>query len=194
MVRVEQRRLEHGFRRLRQHARKARSRTRPTPSWTRRPSFARSPISTSTARAITPSSSRRCRPTPRASAGLDGPTPGKSISLDRFYIAQPNDGDGRRASMPPWRRASTSCSRPAYYSLDDTLRVTKADTILLGLGVPSLVPTKGLPTHLGGRRGRRDNRRPDPRRGSGQVADASWRSAPRAARPIIPPTPPSSTT
>jgi hypothetical protein len=29
--------------------------------------------------------------------------------------------------------------------LDDTIRVTKADTILLGLGVPSLVPKKGLP-------------------------------------------------
>ena len=32
---------------------------------------------------------------------------------------------------------------PGIYSLDDSIKVTKPDTILLGLGVPSLVPNNG---------------------------------------------------
>jgi hypothetical protein len=73
-----------------------------------------------------------------------GPTPGESIAIDRFHIAQPST-----ATAESLNRALAAGKHilftPGIYSLDDTLRVTKADTILLGLGVPSLVPTKGLP-------------------------------------------------
>ena len=84
------------------------------------------------------------RPTPRASAGPTGPTPGKSISIDRFYIAQPATADA--ASLNAALAAGKHILfTPGVYSLDDTLRVTRADTIILGLGVPSLIPTNGQP-------------------------------------------------
>jgi hypothetical protein len=75
---------------------------------------------------------------------LDGPTPGESISLDKFYIAQPSTAKAEtiNAALAAGKHILFT---PGVYSLDDTLRVTRADTILLGLGVPSLIPAKGLP-------------------------------------------------
>jgi hypothetical protein len=75
---------------------------------------------------------------------LDGPTPGESIAIDRFYIAQPSTAKAEsiNAALAAGKHILFT---PGVYSLDDTLCVTRADTILLGLGVPSLVPTKGVP-------------------------------------------------
>jgi hypothetical protein len=73
-----------------------------------------------------------------------GPTPGESISLDRFFIAQPATANAAsiNAALAAGKHVLFT---PGVYSLDDTIRVTRARSILLGLGVPSLVPTKGLP-------------------------------------------------
>jgi hypothetical protein len=73
-----------------------------------------------------------------------GPTPGASISLDQFYIAQPSTATAEsiNAALAAGKHILFT---PGVYALDDTLHVTRADTIILGLGVPSLVPTKGLP-------------------------------------------------
>jgi hypothetical protein len=73
-----------------------------------------------------------------------GPTPGESISLDRFYIAQPSTAKAESINTA-LAAGKHILFTPGVYSLDDTIRVTRADTIILGLGVPSLVPTKGLP-------------------------------------------------
>lgn len=82
---------------------------------------------------------------------------------------------------------------PGVYKLDDTLKVTKAGTIILGLGMPSLLPTTGRPVIAVGdvdgvtiaglisKRGLSSRR-------------ASWRSAPRPAGPTTRPTRRSSTT
>jgi hypothetical protein len=80
----------------------------------------------------------------RGVSWLDGPTPGESISIDQFYIAQPATAKAEsiNAALAAGKHILFT---PGVYSLDDTIRVTRADTILLGLGVPSLVPTKGLP-------------------------------------------------
>ncbi len=74
----------------------------------------------------------------------DGPTPGTSIPIDRFYIAQPPTASAAKinAALAAGRHILIT---PGVYSLDDSLKVTKANTIILGLGVPSLVPTNGLP-------------------------------------------------
>src|SRR5262249_41810311 len=74
----------------------------------------------------------------------DGPTPGKSIPIDRFHVAQPSTAKAKsiNAALAEGKHVLFT---PGVYSLDDTIRVTRADTIILGLGVPSLVPTKGLP-------------------------------------------------
>jgi hypothetical protein len=80
----------------------------------------------------------------RGVSWLDGPTAGESIAIDRFYIAQPSTATADRinAALAAGKHLLFT---PGVYALDDSLRVTRADTILLGLGVPSLVPTKGLP-------------------------------------------------
>jgi hypothetical protein len=80
----------------------------------------------------------------RGASWLDGPTPGESVSLDRFYIAQPATAKAESINTA-LAAGKHVLFTPGVYSLDDTIRITKADTILLGLGVPSLVPTKGLP-------------------------------------------------
>jgi hypothetical protein len=80
----------------------------------------------------------------RGVSWLDGPTPGESISIDRFYIAQPSTAKAESINTA-LAAGKHVLFTPGVYSLDDTIRVTRADTILLGLGVPSLVPTKGLP-------------------------------------------------
>src|SRR5579884_1896760 len=80
----------------------------------------------------------------RGASWLDGPTPGESISIDRFHIAQPSTATAESINTA-LAAGKHVLFTPGVYSLDDTIRVTRADTILLGLGVPSLVPTKGLP-------------------------------------------------
>jgi hypothetical protein len=80
----------------------------------------------------------------RGVSWLDGSTPGRSISIDRFYIAQPSTAKAE-AINTALAAGKHILFTPGVYSLEDTIRVTRADTILLGLGVPSLVPTKGLP-------------------------------------------------
>ncbi len=74
----------------------------------------------------------------------DGPTPGTSIPINRFFIAQPPTASAAvvNAALAAGKHILFT---PGQYSLDDSLNVTKANTIILGLGVPSLVPTNGLP-------------------------------------------------
>ena len=80
----------------------------------------------------------------RGVSWADGPTPGKSVPLDRFYIAQPSTASAARinAALAAGKHVLFT---PGHYELDDALKVTRTDTILLGLGVPSLVPTTGKP-------------------------------------------------
>ena len=73
-----------------------------------------------------------------------GPQPGTSIPIDRFYIAQPGAAGvaGMNAALATGKHILFT---PGVYALDDTLWVTRANTIILGLGVPSLVPIRGRP-------------------------------------------------
>ena len=72
----------------------------------------------------------------------DGPTPGKSIAIDQFYVAEPSKADAARlnAALAAGKHILFT---PGHYALDDALKVTKANTVVLGLGVPSLVPRNG---------------------------------------------------
>ncbi len=73
-----------------------------------------------------------------------GPTPGKSVSMDQFYIAQPATATAKsiNAALAAGKHILFT---PGTYALDDMLKVTSANTILLGLGVPSLKAMTGLP-------------------------------------------------
>ena len=71
-----------------------------------------------------------------------GATPGSSISIKRFFIAQPADsaatinnalGSGRDLILTP-----------GIYHLDQSIKVTRPDTVVLGLGFPTLIPGNGI--------------------------------------------------
>jgi hypothetical protein len=71
-----------------------------------------------------------------------GATPGKSISINKFFIAQPTDsaatinkalGSGRDLILTP-----------GIYNLNQSIEVTRPDTVVLGLGFPTLIPENGI--------------------------------------------------
>jgi len=70
-----------------------------------------------------------------------GPGPGRSIPLDEFFIAQP--GDGARPIDEALSRGKNVLLTPGVYQVDRTLRVEREGTIVLGLGIPTLVPRRG---------------------------------------------------
>ncbi|KAJ8121767.1 hypothetical protein O1611_g10013 [Lasiodiplodia mahajangana] len=71
-------------------------------------------------------------------------TPGKSISINDFYIAHPTDACAANinAALDAGKHILFT---PGIYKFDDTLHVGNADTVILGLGQPSLIPINGRP-------------------------------------------------
>src|SRR5258708_29082218 len=72
----------------------------------------------------------------------NGATPGSSIPINKFFIAQPTDsvatinnalGSGRDLILTP-----------GIYHLDQSIQVTRHDTVVLGLGFPTLIPENGI--------------------------------------------------
>jgi len=70
-----------------------------------------------------------------------GPTAGHSIPIDRFFVASPTDSAAtiNRAL----RRGKSLILTPGIYQLDRTLEVTRPDTVVLGLGIATLIPEDG---------------------------------------------------
>ncbi|KAI1176012.1 hypothetical protein F4777DRAFT_291357 [Nemania sp. FL0916] len=75
----------------------------------------------------------------RGPSWMDGnTTPGKSISINDFHIARPTDASATSINTA-LDAGKHILFTPGIYNLDDTLRVTRAETVILGLGQPSLV-------------------------------------------------------
>ena len=73
-----------------------------------------------------------------------GPTPGVSIPISQFYLAQP--GVDNAGTINAQLSAGTNVIlTPGIYHLTNSILVTQPDTIVLGLGYPTLVPTNGNP-------------------------------------------------
>jgi hypothetical protein len=71
----------------------------------------------------------------------NGATPGSSISIKRFFIAQPSDSAATiNDALASGRNLILT---PGIYHLDQRIRVTRPDTVVLGLGFPTLIPDKG---------------------------------------------------
>jgi hypothetical protein len=71
-----------------------------------------------------------------------GKTPGRSVSLRSFFIAQP----GRDTAAIINRQLAAGkhlLLTPGIYDLDEPIRVTKKDAIVLGLGFATLHPVSG---------------------------------------------------
>jgi hypothetical protein len=71
----------------------------------------------------------------------NGNTPGSSLSLNSFYVASPSSSaETINAALAA---GDSILFTPGYYTLDEALNVTSADTKLIGLGFATLEPTKG---------------------------------------------------
>ncbi len=72
----------------------------------------------------------------------NGATPGLSIPIDRFFVAKPTD------SVKNINKALASGQNviftPGVYHLDKTIQVKNPNTVVLGLGLATLVPDKGI--------------------------------------------------
>jgi hypothetical protein len=71
-----------------------------------------------------------------------GSTPGRSIPLSTFYIAHP--GNDTAATMnAQLAKGKNILLTPGTYDLAEPIRITRPNTIVLGLGFATLLPTNG---------------------------------------------------
>ena len=70
-----------------------------------------------------------------------GNTPGTSMAWDRFYVAHP--GDSAATLNQALAQGLNLMFTPGIYHLDQTVNVTRPDTVVLGLGYATLVPDNG---------------------------------------------------
>jgi hypothetical protein len=73
---------------------------------------------------------------------INGNEAGELIPLSSFYIADP-DKDEATSINEALVEGKHILLTPGVYKLDETLRITKANTVILGLGLPTLIPQKG---------------------------------------------------
>ncbi len=71
----------------------------------------------------------------------DGSTPGRSIPISDFFVAKPTDS--AKAINRELARGRNLLLTPGVYHLDQTVKIKRANTIVLGLGLASLTPTRG---------------------------------------------------
>ncbi len=71
-----------------------------------------------------------------------GSTPGRTISLKDFYLARP-DKDTAATMNAQLAKGKNLLLAPGIYDLTEPIRVTRHDTIVLGLGFATLRPTNG---------------------------------------------------
>ncbi|URN96852.1 MAG: discoidin domain-containing protein [Candidatus Pristimantibacillus lignocellulolyticus] len=72
----------------------------------------------------------------------NGSTPGKSISIDQFYIAR-EDTSTAASINAALSQGKNLLFTPGNYHLNDTIRITNANTVVLGIGLPTLIPDNG---------------------------------------------------
>jgi hypothetical protein len=71
-----------------------------------------------------------------------GPAAGSSISIDEFFVAKP--GDSVQKINNALARGQNLIFTPGVYAIDQTIKVKRAGTVVLGLGMPTLVPQNGV--------------------------------------------------
>ena len=74
----------------------------------------------------------------------NGPTPGTSVPMSQFFVADPS-----MSAATINTALSEGCNllfTPGVYNLSQTLNVTHADTTVLGIGFPTLIPQNGVNT------------------------------------------------
>jgi hypothetical protein len=72
----------------------------------------------------------------------NGQTPGSSIPISKFFIAQPTNSAAQINTQ--LLLGKNLILTPGIYNLNQTLLVTRPDTIVLGIGFPTLIPENGI--------------------------------------------------
>jgi hypothetical protein len=71
-----------------------------------------------------------------------GATPGKTILINRFYLARP-EVDTAATLNAAMAKGKNLLLTPGIYKLTEAIRITRPDTVVLGLGYATLQPVKG---------------------------------------------------
>jgi hypothetical protein len=71
----------------------------------------------------------------------DGTTPGRTLSLNDFYVAKPGDSATRINAQ--LARGKNLLLTPGMYDVDRSIRVTRSGTVVLGLGHATLTSVDG---------------------------------------------------
>jgi hypothetical protein len=71
-----------------------------------------------------------------------GATPGISLPIDQFYVAK-SATDTAASINAALAAGKNLLLTPGIYDLDDTIQVTRANTVVLGMGFATLHPTNG---------------------------------------------------
>ncbi|MBB5081740.1 discoidin domain-containing protein [Nonomuraea endophytica] len=78
----------------------------------------------------------------RGTTWANGPTPGTSLPLTGFYVAKP--GVTAATLNQALAQGLNLLFTPGVYHLDRTIDVNRPDTVVMGLGLATLVPTGGV--------------------------------------------------
>jgi hypothetical protein len=73
---------------------------------------------------------------------LTAPTPGTALPLSQFYVAKPTDSAA--TINQALAQGLNLLFTPGIYNVDQTINVTRANTVVLGLGYATLVPVGGV--------------------------------------------------
>jgi hypothetical protein len=71
-----------------------------------------------------------------------GSAPGTALPIQRFFIARP--GDQVSQINAALARGQDLILTPGLYDLDQTIEITRPDTVVLGLGFATLIPAHGI--------------------------------------------------
>jgi F5/8 type C domain/Putative Ig domain len=74
----------------------------------------------------------------------NGPTPGTSVPMSQFFVATPSNTAAQINSA-----LAEGCNlffTPGVYNINQTLNVTNPNTVVLGIGMPTLIPIGGVDT------------------------------------------------
>jgi hypothetical protein len=72
-----------------------------------------------------------------------GTTAGSSIPMSQFFVARPSDGAAKINQA--LAQGLNIFLTPGVYHLDRTIDVTRANTVVLGVGLATLIPDGGIP-------------------------------------------------
>jgi hypothetical protein len=87
---------------------------------------------------------------PSLKTNTTGPTwasaaaPGNSLPIDRFYLAKPGIDTAATINVA-LAQGKHLLLLPGIYHLADSIQISNPDTIVLGLGIPTLIPDKPIP-------------------------------------------------